>query len=220
MQDGGEAGLAIVQPSSRTTQRSRSASPEQSLDSIGRNLCRVGESLPYDRRAPMGKVDADPCEFFPCGTVHGSDDPSTRGPISCHFRNSGPDASTRMGTLPSSVSYAPQIFSSPVATVGRKLALSDSRKGTSAGVAGRTRKGHKRQRTWFSLKQQMITPKAGAMQNEYGLAESSISPETISARLSPPSASHVHTRRVHNYPADVQASRLRTGTPDSFPAVA
>ena len=63
------------------------------LDSIGRNLCRVGECLFYDRRAPRQSI-AHPCGQW---TVHGNDDP---GSWLYRATLSGPD-STRMITLPS-----------------------------------------------------------------------------------------------------------------------
>ena len=62
------------------------------LDSIGRNLCRVGESL-FMIDVRQGKVSLTPCGQW---TVHGNDDPA-----SWFYRAtlSGPD-STRMITLP------------------------------------------------------------------------------------------------------------------------
>ena len=69
------------------------------LDSIGRNLCRVGECL-FMIDVRQGKVSLTPCGQW---TVHGNDDPGSVGFISA-YPFSGPD-STRMITLPSEIQF-------------------------------------------------------------------------------------------------------------------
>ena len=210
--DGGA--LAVIEASARwwgsglasatvkpDTPALRSVSPGI-LDSIGRNLCRVGESL-HMIVVRNGQVTLTPVSLW---EVHGSDDPST---WTYRCTVSGPDV-TRLVTLPAAsvlhVKYSPHpsrpwAGRSPVA-----LARDTARAATRLETATSEELNF--------TQQQVLTPRRN--QNEYGLADS-LTPETIQ-KIVAAFAEHVHTG-AFVIPADVQAQRLGPAPPDSFPLI-
>ena len=177
----------------------RSVSPSV-LDTIGRALCRVGESLHMiDVRG--GRVTLTPVSLW---EVHGSDHAST---WTYRVTVSGPDV-TRLVTLPAAsvlhFRYAPHpsrpwAGRSPVA-----LSLDTAR--------AATRLENATSEELNFTQQQVLTPRRN--QSDYGLADS-LTPETIQKIVSA-FAEHVHTG-AFVIPADVQAQRLGPEPPDSFP---
>ena len=170
------------------------------LDTVGRALCRSGESLHViDFR--NGRLTLTPTASW---SVHGSDDPST---WLYRVNLSGPD-STRTVTLPQTsvlhVRYAPSpdrpwAGRSPVA-----LALATSKAASlletaTAGELGFTQT-------------QMLTPRRAA--GDFGVAET-LAPDTLSKIVSAFSE-HVNVG-AFVLPADVTPSRLGPEPPDSFP---
>ena len=169
------------------------------LDSIGRNLCRVGECL-FMIDVRQGKVSLTPCGQW---TVHGNDDPAS---WIYRLTLSGPD-STRMITLPSAsvahFKYSPHP-SRPWA--GRSpVALARD----TAQAAGRLEKATSEELNF--TQQQVLTPRRN--QNEFGLADS-LTPDVME-KIVTAFAEHVHTG-AFVIPADVQAQRLGPEIPDSF----
>ena len=192
------AGLAsaTVKPD---TPALRSVSPGI-LDSIGRNLCRAGESL-HMIAVRNGQVTLTPVSLW---EVHGSDDPTT-WTYRCTL--SGPDV-TRMVTLDAAAvlhfRYSPSASRpwagrSPVA-----LSLDTAR--------AATRLENATSEELNFTQQQVLTPRRN--QSDYGLADS-LTPETIQ-KIVAAFAEHVHTG-AFVIPADVQAQRLGPEPPDSFP---
>ena len=176
----------------------RSVSPGI-LDSIGRNLCRAGESL-HMIAVRNGQVTLTPVSLW---EVHGSDDPST---WTYRCTVSGPDVA-RLVTLPGAsvlhFRYSPHP-SRPWA--GRSpVALARD----TAQAAGRLEKATSEELNF--TQQQVLTPRRN--QNDYGLGDS-LTPETIQKIVSA-FAEHVHTG-AFVIPADVQAQRLGPEIPDSF----
>ena len=170
----------------------RSVSPGI-LDSIGRNLCRAGESL-HMIAVRNGQVTLTPVSLW---EVHGTEDHST---WTYRCTVSGPDV-TRLVTLEAAsvvhVRYSPHpsrpwAGRSPVA-----LALGID----TAQAAGRLEKATSEELNF--TQQQVLTPRRS--QNEYGLADS-LTPETIQ-KIVTAFAEHVHTG-AFVIPADVQAQRL------------
>ena len=170
------------------------------LDTIGRALCRSGESLHViDVRG--GRVALTPTASW---SVHGSDNPST---WFYRVNLSGPD-STRTVTLPQTsvlhVRYAPSpdrpwAGRSPVA-----LAIDTAR---AAGLLEKATAGE----LGFT-QTQMLTPRRAA--GDYGVAES-LAPDALE-KIVAAFASHVNTG-AFILPSDVVPSRLGPEPPDSFP---
>ena len=179
----------------------RSVTPSV-LDTIGRALCRVGESLHMiDVRG--GRVTLTPVSLW---EVHGDTDPAS---WTYRCTVSGPDV-TRLTTLPGSsvlhFKYAPHP-SRPWA--GRSpVALARD----TAQAAGRLEKATSEELNF--TQQQVLTPRRN--QSDYGLADS-LTPETIQ-KIVAAFAEHVHTG-AFVIPADVQAQRLGPAPPDSFPLI-
>ena len=172
------------------------------LDSIGRALCRVGESL-HMIAVRGGQVTLTPISLF---EVHGGDDAST-WTYRCSV--SGPDV-TRLVTLPAAsvlhFKYAPHP-SRPWA--GRSpVALARD----TAQAAGRLEKATSEELNF--TQQQVLTPRRN--QSDFGLADS-LTPETMQ-KIVAAFAEHVHTG-AFVIPADVQAQRLGPAPPDSFPLI-
>ena len=169
------------------------------LDSIGRALCRSGESLHVlDVRG--GRVTLTPTASW---TVHGGDDPAS---WLYRLTLSGPD-STRTVTRPADsvlhVRYAPHpsrpwAGRSPVA-----LALDTAK---AAGLLETATAGELN-----FTQQQVLTPRRN--QSDYGLADT-LNPETVD-KIVAAVAAHIGTG-VFTIPADVQAQRLGPEPPDSF----
>ena len=170
------------------------------LDTIGRALCREGESL-LAIAVRNGQVTLTPVSLW---EVHGSDDPTT-WTYRCTL--SGPDV-TRMVTLDAAAvlhfRYSPSASRpwagrSPVA-----LSLDTAR--------AATRLENATSEELNFTQQQVLTPRRN--QSDYGLADS-LTPETIQKIVSA-FAEHVHTG-AFVIPADVQAQRLGPAkSPDSF----
>ena len=169
------------------------------LDTIGRALCREGESL-LAIAVRNGQVTLTPVSLW---EVHGSDDPTT-WTYRCTL--SGPDV-TRMVTLDAAAvlhfRYSPSASRpwagrSPVA-----LSLDTAR--------AATRLENATSEELNFTQQQVLTPRRN--QSDYGLADS-LTPETIQKIVSA-FAEHVHTG-AFVIPADVQAQRLGPEIPDSF----
>ena len=169
------------------------------LDSIGRSLCRVGESLHIiDVRS--GRVTLTPTASW---TVHGGDDPAT---WFYRVTLSGPD-STRVVTLPGASVVHCKYSPSPAAPWrGRspvQLAIDTAR---AAGLLETATAGE----LGFT-QTQMLTPRRAA--GDYGVAET-LAPETLSKIVSAFSE-HVNVG-AFVLPADVTPSRLGPEPPDSF----
>ena len=170
------------------------------LDSIGRNLCRVGESL-FMIDVRQGKVSLTPCGQW---TVHGNDDPE-----SWFYRAtlSGPD-STRMITLPGAsvvhFRYSPHpsrpwAGRSPVALASDTAHAAGLLEKATAGELGFTQT-------------QMLTPRRSA--NDFGVAET-LAPDALE-KIVAAFATHVNTG-AFILPSDVVPSRLGPEPPPSFP---
>ena len=172
------------------------------LDSIGRGLCRSGESL-HMIAVRNGLVTLTPVSLW---EVHGSDDPAS---WTYRCTVSGPDV-TRLVTLPAAsvlhCKYSPHP-SRPWA--GRSpVALSLA----TAQAATRLEKATSEELNF--TQQQVLTPRRN--QGDYGLADA-LAPDTIQKIVSA-FAEHVSTG-CFVVPADVQAQRLGPEPPDSFPMI-
>ena len=169
------------------------------LDSIGRNLCRAGESL-HMIAVRNGQVTLTPVSLW---EVHGTEDHST---WTYRCTVSGPDVA-RLVTLPGAsvlhFRYSPHP-SRPWA--GRSpVALARD----TAQAARRLEKATSEELNF--TQQQVLTPRRN--QSDYGLGDS-LTPETIQ-KIVTAFAEHVHTG-AFVIPADVQAQRLGPEIPDSF----
>ena len=169
------------------------------LDSIGRNLCRVGESL-FMIDVRQGKVSLTPCGQW---TVHGNEDPESwlyRATLS------GPD-STRMITLPADsvlhVRYAPHPARPWTGRSPLNLALDTFRV---AGLLEAATAGELN----FTQKQ-VLSPRRNP--GDYAPVDT-LGPETIQKIVTAFSA-HVSSD-AFVIPADVTATRLGPEPPDSF----
>ena len=169
------------------------------LDSIGRALCRSGESL-QAIAVRNGQVTLTPVSLW---EVHGSEDPAT-WTYRCTL--SGPDV-TRMVTLDAAAvlhfRYSPSA-SRPWAGRSPMASARDT-----AQAAGRLETATSEELNF--TQQQVLTPRRN--QSDYGLADS-LTPETIQ-KIVAAFAEHVHTG-AFVIPADVQAQRLGPEPPDSF----
>ena len=169
------------------------------LDSIGRNLCRVGECL-FMIDVRQGKVSLTPCGQW---TVHGNDDPSS---WIYRLTLSGPD-STRMITLPSAsvahFKYSPHPSRPWAGRSPLTLALDTFR------VAGLLESASAGELS-FSQKQ-VLSPRRNP--GDYAPVDT-LGPETIQ-KIVDAFSKHVSSD-AFVIPADVQAQRLGPEPPDSF----
>ena len=172
------------------------------LDSIGRNLCRAGESL-HMIAVRNGLVTLTPVALW---EVHGSDDPST---WLYRVTLNGPD-STRLVTLPGAsvlhFRYSPHPSRPWAGRSPQQLALDTAR------AAGLLEKATSEELNF--TQSQMLTPRRAA--GDYGVAET-LNPDTIQKIVSAFS-DHMNTG-AFVIPADVQAQRLGPAPPDSFPLI-
>ena len=172
------------------------------MDSIGRSLCRAGESL-HAISVRGGRVSLTPTASW---SVHGTDDPST---WLYRVTLSGPD-STRVVTLPGASVVHCRYAPSPAAPWrGRspvQLAIDTAR------AAGLLEKATSEELNF--TQSQMLTPRRAA--GDYGVAET-LNPDTIQKIVSAFSE-HMNTG-AFVIPADVQAQRLGPEPPDSFPLI-
>ena len=192
-------GLGLASATVKPSTLALAALSPSKLDTIGRALCRAGESL-HVIDVRNGRVTLTPTSTW---SVHGSDDPDS---WLYRVTLSGPD-STRVVTLPAAsvlhVRYAapasqPWKGRSPV-----QLAIDTAR------VAGllETATGGELGFT----QTQLLTPRRGA--GEYALTDT-IPPDTIEKIVSAVSE-HVGTG-AFVIPADVTPQRLGPEPPDSF----
>ena len=169
------------------------------LDSIGRSLCRSGESL-HVISVSNGRVTLTPAASW---TVRGTDE---KAGWSYRCTLNGPD-STRTITLPGESVLHFRYASHPATPwAGRSpvsLAIDTAR------VAAKLENATAGE---FSFtQQQLLTPRRGA--GEYSVTES-LTPDTIEKIVSAFSE-HVHTG-AFVIPADVTPQRLGPEPPDSF----
>ena len=192
---GAGLGSARVTPSSSAL----SAITPSVLDTIGRGLCRAGESLHViDVRA--GRVTLTPCGAW---TISGSDDPGSWEYL-CTL--SGP-TSTRTVTRPAAsvlhVRYSPDparpwIGRSPMANALATARVAGLLETATAGELNFTQ-------------QQVLTPRRGG--GDYALTDT-LTPDTVD-KIVTAVAAHIGTG-VFTIPADVTAQRLGPEPPDSF----
>ena len=186
-------------PSSPDTFRYSNAVTPAILDSIGRKLCRSGESL-FMIDVRQGKVSLTPCAQW---TVHGNDDPASwlyRATLS------GPD-STRMITLPAAsvihCRYSPHPSRPWAGRSPLTLALDTFRVAASLETATAGELS-------FSQKQ-VLSPRRNP--GDYAPVDT-LGPETIQ-KIVDAFSKHVSSD-AFVIPADVQATRLGPEPPDSF----
>ena len=169
------------------------------LDSIGRSLCRAGESL------HVIDVSGGQVRLIACGswTVLGSDDPSTWTYV-CTL--SGP-SSTRTVTLPGAsvlnVRYSPHPARAWRGRSPLEMAVDTAR------AAGRLETATSEELSF--TQSQILSPRQRA--SDYGIADT-LQPEVIQ-QIVDAFAKHTNTAALV-IPADVQASRLGPTPPDSF----
>ena len=170
------------------------------LDSIGRSLCRSGESL-YVISVSGGRVRLIACGSW---TVSGSDDPAS---WLYRVTLSGP-SSTRTFTLPAAsvlhVRYAPHPSQPWAGRSPVRLAIDTAR------VAGLLENATAGELNF--TQSQMLTPRRGA--GDYSLTDT-LAPDAIQKIVSA-FAEHVSTG-AFVIPSDVTAQRLGPEPPDSFP---
>ena len=169
------------------------------LDTIGRALCRSGESL-HVISVRNGQVTLTPTSSW---SVHGSDDPA-----SWRYRVvlSGPSTSRTITLEAASVvhaKYAPHPSRPWAGRSPLRLAVDTAR---AAGLLETATAGELN-----FTQQQVLTPRRN--QGDYGLADS-LAPDTIQ-KIVAAFAEHVSTG-AFVIPADVQAQRLGPEPPDSF----
>ena len=169
------------------------------LDTVGRALCRSGESL-HVISVSNGRVTLTPAASW---TVHGTDEKAS---WSYRCTVNGPD-STRTITLPgesvlhfryASHPSTPWAGRSPVSLAIDTARVAGLLETATAGELGFTQT-------------QMLTPRRGA--GEYSVAES-LTPETIE-KIVAAFSDHVNTG-AFVLPADVTPQRLGPEPPDSF----
>ena len=169
------------------------------LDTVGRALCRAGESL-FVIDVRNGRVTLTPTASW---TVHGTDDTST---WQYRVTLSGP-SSTRTITLPGEsvlhFRYAPHPSTPWAGRSPVRLAIDTAR------VAGLLENATAGELNF--TQQQVLTPRRN--QGDYGLADT-LGPETID-KIVAAFSEHVHTG-AFVIPADVTAQRLGPEPPDSF----
>ena len=176
----------------------RSVSPGI-LDSIGRNLCRAGESL-HMIAVRNGQVTLTPVSLW---EVHGSDDPST---WTYRCTVSGPDV-TRLVTLEAAsvvhVRYSPHP-SRPWA--GRSPMMMAADTGRAASLLE-----HATSEEFSFVQRQLLAPRRN--QNDYGMVDS-LSPELIE-KIVASFSSHTGSGAMI-VPGDLEPRRLGPEPPDSF----
>ena len=169
------------------------------LDTVGRALCRAGESL-HVIAVRNGRVTLTPTASW---TVHGTDDPAS---WMYRVTLSGPDSS-RTITLPAAsvlhIRYSPHPSRPWAGRSPVRLAVDTAR------VAGLLENATAGELNF--TQQQLLTPRRGA--GEYSVADS-LTPETIEKIVSAFSE-HVSTG-AFVIPADVTPQRLGPEPPDSF----
>ena len=169
------------------------------LDTIGRALCRSGESL-FVIAVRNGRVTLTPTASW---TVHGTDDPAS---WVYRVTLSGP-SSTRTITLPAEsllhFKYSPHPSRPWAGRSPVRLAIDTAR---TAGLLENATAGELN-----FTQQQLLTPRRGA--GEYSVADS-LTPETIE-KIVAAFSEHVHTG-AFVIPADVTPQRLGPEPPDSF----
>ena len=195
------AGLSSATVKPENNLALRSVSPAI-LDSIGRSLCRAGESL-FVIDVRNGQVSLTPCGSW---SVHGGDAPASWS-YRCNLN--GPD-STRTITLPAAsvlhVRYSP---SADRPWTGR----SPLQMGSDTGLAAARLEKATSEELNFT-QSQMLTPRRAS--GDYGMADS-LNPEAIQ-KIVDAFASHVHAG-AFILPSDVVPQRLGPEPPDSFPLI-
>ena len=172
------------------------------LDSIGRNLCRSGESL-HVIGVLAGRVTLTPCSDW---TVLGDADPASWMYL-CTLN--GPSTSTTKKLPAASVvhtKYAP-LPSRPWS--GRSPMMMGA---ATAAAAGRLETATSEELNF--TQSQLIVPRKSA--SDYGVADT-LNPDTIQKIVSA-FAEHTHTG-AFVIPADVTPQRLGPEPPDSFPLI-
>ena len=169
------------------------------LDSIGRNLCRLGESL-FMIDVRQGKVSLTPCAQW---TVHGNDDPES---WIYRVTLSGPD-STRMITLPAAsvvhVRYAPHP-ARPWAGRSPMALAADTAK--AAGLLE-----HATSEEFSFVQRQLLSPRRN--QGDYGMVDS-LTPELI-AKVVKSFSDHTGSGAMI-VPGDLEPKRLGPQPPPGF----
>ena len=169
------------------------------LDSIGRGLCRSGQSL-YAISVRNGAVALTPASAW---EVHGSDDPASwRYTVTL----SGPDT-TRMVTLPAAsilhCRYSPSTDRPWAGRSPMQMALDTTR------AAGRLEKAIGEELNF--TQSQMIVPRKSA--SDYGMADT-LTPEMIE-KIVDAFSKHTHSG-AFILPSDVVPQRLGPEPPPSF----
>ena len=170
------------------------------LDSIGRALCRSGQSL-HAIAVRNGRVTLTPVSLF---EVHGSDDPAS---WTYRCTVSGPDVTRLMTLEAASVLHFRYSPSASRPWAGRSPVRQAIDTARAAGLLETATAGE----LGFT-QTQMLTPRRAA--GDYGVAET-LTPDTIQKIVSAFSE-HVHTG-AFILPSDVVPSRLGPEPPDSFP---
>ena len=189
---------AVVKPDNVAL---RSVTPAL-LDTVGRALCRSGESL-HLIAVRNGQVTLTPAASW---TVHGSDDPTSWRYV---VTLSGPSSTRTIDVEAASVLHVRYAASALRPWTGRspmQMAADTAR------AAGLLEKATSEELNF--TQSQMLTPRRSA--GDYGMADS-LTPETISKIVSA-FAEHVHTG-AFVLPADVTPQRLGPEPPDSFPLI-
>ena len=191
------AGLASATVTPATS--ALAAISPSTLDTIGRSLCRFGESLHViDVRS--GRVSLTPCGSW---TVHGNDDPSS---WTYRVTLSGPDA-TRTVTIPAAsvlhFMYSPDLTRPWIGRSPMSMALATAK------VAGLLETATAGELNF--TQQQVLTPRRGA--GDYALTDT-LTPDMMEKIVSAV-AEHVGTG-AFVIPADVTPQRLGPEPPDSF----
>ena len=193
-------GSGLASATVRPSNRALDGVTPSTLDTIGRALCRSGESL-HVIDVRDGRVTLTPTASW---TVQGDDDPST---WRYRVTLSGP-SSTRAITITGEsvlhVRYAPHPSRPWAGRSPVQLAHDTAR---AAGLLETATSGELN-----FTQQQVLTPRRS--QGDYGLADT-LSPDVIQKVVSA-FAEHVSTG-AFVIPADVTAQRLGPEPPDSFP---
>ena len=192
-------GLGLASATVKPSTLALAALSPSKLDTIGRALCRSGESL-HVIAVRNGRLTLTPTASW---TVHGADDPST---WLYRVTLSGPSTS-RTITLPGEsvlhIRYAPHPSRPWAGRSPVRLAIDTAR------VAGLLENATGGELNF--TQQQLLTPRRGA--GDYDVADS-LTPPTIQKIVSA-FAEHVSTG-AFVLPADVTPQRLGPEPPDSF----
>ena len=195
---GSGLGSATITPSNLAL---RAITPSV-LDSIGRALCRAGESL-HIIDVRNGQVMLTPCAQW---TVQGDPEPASWRYL-CTLN--GPSTATAI-TLPGAsvvhIRYAPSPSQPWKGRSPMMLALDTTR------AAGRLEKATSEELNF--TQSQMLTPRRSS--GDYGMADT-LNPEAIQ-KIVDAFAEHVHTG-AFVLPSDVVPQRLGPEPPDSFPLI-